>query len=48
MTTVKVAVRGGGTLTAAITRDAAEELGLAEGTEVTALVKATEVILALG
>jgi len=48
MTTVKVAVRGGGTLTAAITRDAAEELGLAEGTDVTALVKATEVILGLG
>jgi molybdate transport system regulatory protein len=48
MTTVKVAVDGGGTLMAAITRDAAEDLELAEGTGVTALVKATEVSIALG
>jgi molybdate transport system regulatory protein len=47
MTTVRIAIEGGGTLTAAITRDAAEDLGLAEGAGVTALVKATEVSLAL-
>ena len=47
MTTVRIAIEGGGTLTAAITRDAAEDLGLAEGASVTALVKATEVSLAL-
>jgi len=47
MTTVKISIEGGGTLTAAITRDAAEDLGLAEGATVTALVKSTEVSLAL-
>jgi molybdate transport system regulatory protein len=47
MTTVKIAVAGGGTLTAAITRDAAEDLELAEGTDVTALIKSTEVSIAL-
>ncbi|PBC80824.1 molybdate transport system regulatory protein [Streptomyces sp. 2224.1] len=45
MAGVKVAVAGG-ELTAAITRDAAEDLGLAAGAEVTALVKSTEVALA--
>jgi molybdate transport system regulatory protein len=47
MTTIKIAIDGGGTLTAAITRDAAEDLGLTEGASVTALVKSTEVSLAL-
>jgi len=47
MTTVKIAVAGGGTLTAAITKDAAEDLGLVEGADVTALVKSTEVSIAL-
>jgi molybdate transport system regulatory protein len=47
MTTVKIAVYGGGTLTAAITKDAAEDLGLAAGADVTALVKSTEVSIAL-
>jgi molybdate transport system regulatory protein len=47
MTTVKIAVAGGGTLSAAITRDAAEDLDLTEGTDVTALVKSTEVSIAL-
>lgn len=47
MTTVKVRLAGGETITAAITREAAEELGLAEGSPVTALVKATEVMLAV-
>ena len=47
MTTVKVAVPGGQTLTAAITKDAAEDLGLASGDAVTVLVKATEVSVAV-
>jgi molybdate transport system regulatory protein len=47
MTTVKIGVAGGGTLTAAITRDAAEDLNLAEGGDVTALIKSTEVSIAL-
>ena len=47
MSSVKVALRGGDSITAAITREAAEELGLAEGTEVTVLIKATEVMLAI-
>ncbi|MFK0012679.1 molybdopterin-binding protein [Streptomyces sp. NPDC091027] len=48
MTSVKVRLEGGQDITAAITTDAAKELGLAEGTAVTALVKATEVSLATG
>jgi molybdopterin-binding protein len=47
MASVKVNLRGGDTLTAAITREAAEELALANGTEVTVLIKATEVMLAV-
>lgn len=47
MASVKVALRGGDSITAAITREAAEELGLAAGTPVTVLVKATEVMLAI-
>ena len=35
-------------VTAAITRDAVEELGLAEGVEATAMVKATSVMVARG
>src|SRR5262245_5504791 len=46
MTTVKIAIRNGDQLTAAITRDGAEDLALAKGDAVTALVKATEVIIA--
>ncbi|GGU61629.1 molybdenum-binding protein [Streptomyces albospinus] len=45
MAGVKVAVAGG-ELTAAITRDAAEDLKLAAGAEVTALIKSTEIALA--
>ncbi|MFE7236293.1 TOBE domain-containing protein [Streptomyces sp. NPDC002405] len=45
MASVRVEVEGG-ELTAAITRDAATELGLAAGTRVTALIKSTEVSLA--
>ena len=36
---------GGQHIEASITKDAAEELGLAVGTRVTAVVKATEVML---
>ncbi len=46
MATVKVRLTGGRNLTAAITLEAAEELGLAAGSAVHALVKSTEVSLA--
>lgn len=45
MAMVKVTVDGG-RLTAAITRDAADDLGLFVGSDVIALIKATEVALA--
>lgn len=47
MATVKVTVEGGHTMTASITRDAAEDLALAEGMKVTVLVKSTEVMLGI-
>ncbi|MFJ8436788.1 molybdopterin-binding protein [Kitasatospora sp. NPDC094019] len=46
MATVRVAVEGGGVLTAAVTRDAVDDLGLTTGSAVTALIKATELSLA--
>ncbi|ALO92515.1 Molybdenum binding protein [Streptomyces hygroscopicus subsp. limoneus] len=46
MATVKVRLTGGQDLTAAVTLEAVEQLGLALGSPVTALVKATEVSLA--
>ncbi|WP_395572481.1 molybdopterin-binding protein [Streptomyces sp. BK79] len=46
MATVGVRLDGGQDLTAAITRDAAEDLALTAGTAVRALVKSTEVSLA--
>ncbi|MEV2211771.1 TOBE domain-containing protein [Streptomyces sp. NPDC050997] len=46
MATVKVRLTGGQDLTSAITLEAAEDLGLAAGTAVRALVKSTEVSLA--
>ncbi|WP_217143578.1 molybdopterin-binding protein [Streptomyces sp. AC627_RSS907] len=48
MATVGIRLSGGQDLTAAITRDAADELRLAAGTAVRALVKSTEVALATG
>ncbi|MFJ8074223.1 molybdopterin-binding protein [Streptomyces sp. NPDC096176] len=45
MASVKVDIEGG-SLTAAITKDAASALGLAVGTSVVALVKSTEISLA--
>ncbi len=47
MTSVKVALKGGDTITAAITREAAQELDLKVGDATTVLVKATEVMLAI-
>ncbi|MGA5898744.1 TOBE domain-containing protein [Streptomyces venetus] len=46
MATVKVRLAGGQHLTAAITREAADDLGLTTGSSVRALVKSTEVALA--
>ncbi|MFJ8622817.1 molybdopterin-binding protein [Kitasatospora sp. NPDC093550] len=48
MATVKLRLDGGRDLTAAVTRDAVEDLGLHEGSRVRALVKSTEVALATG
>ena len=47
MAVVKVTLDGGQTITASITKEAAEDLGLATGTSVTVLVKSTEVMLAV-
>ncbi|MEU2772202.1 TOBE domain-containing protein [Streptomyces sp. NPDC007162] len=48
MATVRVRLDGGQDLTAAITLEAVEDLGLAAGSAVRALVKSTEVALATG
>jgi molybdate transport system regulatory protein len=48
MATVKVRLAGGRDLTSAVTLEAVEQLGLAPGSPVSALVKATEVSLATG
>ncbi|MFD5655753.1 molybdopterin-binding protein [Streptomyces sp. NPDC127039] len=48
MASVRVRLAGGQNVTAAITVDAVKDLGLAEGSSVQALVKATEVALATG
>ncbi|MFG2601951.1 molybdopterin-binding protein [Streptomyces sp. NPDC048514] len=45
MATVKIRLAGGQDLTAAVTREAVQELGLTVGTPVSALVKSTEVSL---
>ena len=46
MATVKVRLTGGDQIvTASITKEAAEDLALAEGKDVTVLVKSTEVML---
>ena len=45
MTVVKVDLDGGQQITASITKDAAEDLGLQVGNQVTALFKSTEVML---
>ncbi|MFJ9350896.1 molybdopterin-binding protein [Streptomyces sp. NPDC101237] len=48
MATVRLRLDGGQDLTAAITVEAVEDLGLAEGSAVRAMMKATEVALATG
>jgi molybdopterin-binding protein len=45
MTVVKVELDGGQFVTAAVTREAVEDLGLAPGAAVVVLVKSTEVML---
>jgi molybdate transport system regulatory protein len=47
MASVKVTLKRGETITAAITHEAAEELKLAQRTTVTVLVTATEVMLTI-
>lgn len=46
-TTVKVQLQGGDVITSSITKEAADELGLAVGGAVTVVVKASDVILAV-
>jgi molybdopterin-binding protein len=46
-TTVKVRLSGGDTITSSITREAAEELDLVTGGTVTAIIKASDVLLAV-
>lgn len=45
MAVVKIDLPGGQRITAAVTKEAVEELGLAVGSPVVALVKSTEVML---
>ena len=46
MSTVRVTLPDGQQITAAITKDAAEELGFATGDDVLVVIKSTEVMLA--
>ena len=45
MTIVRIDLDGGQQVTASVTKDGAEELGLTVGSPVVALIKATEVML---
>jgi molybdate transport system regulatory protein len=45
LSTVTIQLAGGDQVVAAITRDSAEGLGLAQGDQVTAVIKATEVMV---
>ena len=47
MAVVKIQLDGGPEITSSITREAVDDLGLAEGSKVTALIKSTEVSLAV-
>lgn len=47
MAVVKVELAGGQVITSSITREAADDLALTEGSAVTVLVKSTEVALAV-
>lgn len=44
---VKIKLAGGNTVTSSITREAVTDLGLAEGSAVTALIKSSDVALAV-
>ena len=45
MANVKIEITEPGVITAAITKESAEQLGLSEGDDVTAIIKSTEVII---
>jgi molybdopterin-binding protein len=45
MANIKIEVSEPNTITAVITKESAENLGLAEGDDVTAIIKSTEVII---
>ena len=45
MANVKIEITEPGIITAAITKESAEKLGLSEGDDVTAIIKSTEVII---
>jgi molybdopterin-binding protein len=47
MAVVKIRLDGGAEITSSITREAVEDLELTEGSKVTALIKSTEVALAV-
>ncbi|MEZ5844873.1 MAG: TOBE domain-containing protein [Hyphomicrobiaceae bacterium] len=44
---VRIDIGGGNTITSTVTVDAVEDLGIATGSEVSAIIKASEVILAV-
>ena len=45
MANIKIEITEPNTITAVITKESAENLGLAEGDDVTAIIKSTEVII---
>ena len=45
MANIKIEISQPGTITAVITKESAEKLGLTEGDDVTAIIKSTEVII---
>ena len=45
MAVVRIRLRGGDEITSSITRDAVDDLGLADGSTVTVLIKSTDVTL---
>ncbi|WP_458403590.1 TOBE domain-containing protein [Methanobrevibacter sp.] len=45
MANVKIEITGPNTITAVITKESAENLGLKEGDDVSAIIKSTEVII---
>lgn len=47
MAVVKIRLNGGDEITSSITRDAVDDLGLADGTPVKVLIKSTEVTLGI-